>query len=221
MREIAEDSSATLPRVGTEAKCTLTVGRTKADGKALLETDALVFRGGGTRLSIAYKDMSSVDARDGVLRVKHAAGAASFILGPVAAKWADKIRNPPSRADKLGIKPGQRVAIIGLRDPALRQEIDSRGAQVVTRQASDLDAIFYAADDRVALDSLRRLQKNLKPNGAIWVVRPKGSPAISEADVMKAGQAAGLVDVKVVRFSETHTAEKYVIPVRDRSESLC
>ena len=25
--------------------------------------------------------------------------------------------------------------------------------------------------------------------------------------------AAGLVDVKVVRYSDTHTAEKYVIPV--------
>jgi hypothetical protein len=29
---------------------------------------------------------------------------------------------------------------------------------------------------------------------------------------MAAGKAAGLVDVKVVRFSETHTAEKFVIP---------
>jgi hypothetical protein len=33
---------------------------------------------------------------------------------------------------------------------------------------------------------------------------------------MKAGKTAGLVDVKVVRFSDTHTAEKYVIPVKDR-----
>jgi hypothetical protein len=29
---------------------------------------------------------------------------------------------------------------------------------------------------------------------------------------MRAGKEAGLVDVKVVRFSETHTAEKFVIP---------
>ena len=33
---------------------------------------------------------------------------------------------------------------------------------------------------------------------------------------MKAGKAAGLVDVKVVRLSDTHTAEKYVIPVSKR-----
>jgi hypothetical protein len=40
---------------------------------------------------------------------------------------------------------------------------------------------------------------------------------ITEGDVMAAGKAAGLVDVKVVRFSETHTAEKFVIPVALRA----
>jgi hypothetical protein len=36
---------------------------------------------------------------------------------------------------------------------------------------------------------------------------------------MKAGQAAGLVDVKVVRFSETHTAEKFVVPKKLRAQT--
>jgi hypothetical protein len=58
--------------------------------------------------------------------------------------------------------------------------------------------------------------KFMKRDGAIWVIRPKGSPAISEGDVRKAGRNAGLVDTKVARFSETHTAEKLVIPVNRR-----
>ncbi len=33
---------------------------------------------------------------------------------------------------------------------------------------------------------------------------------------MAAGKRAGLVDVKVVSFSDTHTAEKFVIPVAKR-----
>jgi hypothetical protein len=33
---------------------------------------------------------------------------------------------------------------------------------------------------------------------------------------MTAGKLAGLVDVKVVSFSATHTAEKFVIPRRAR-----
>jgi hypothetical protein len=56
----------------------------------------------------------------------------------------------------------------------------------------------------------------LKPNGALWIVRPKGRPEISERAVMAAGKAAGLVDVKVVSFSATHTAEKFVIPLAKR-----
>ena len=53
-------------------------------------------------------------------------------------------------------------------------------------------------------------------NGALWVIRPKGRPEISEKAVMAAGKAAGLVDVKVVSFSPTHTAEKFVIPLSQR-----
>jgi hypothetical protein len=203
--------------MGAEAKCTLVVGRTKSDGKALLETDALIFRSADTRLAIRYKDISSVEAKDGTLRVKHTDGSASFDIGPAAAKWADKIRNPPSRADKLGIKAGQRVLIVGVQDAALRAEVESRGAQVSAAKARGLDVVFYAAANRRALESLDRMRKNLKPDGALWIVRPKGSPEISESDVMNAGKAAGLVDVKVVRFSDTHTAEKFVIPVKDRT----
>ena len=44
----------------------------------------------------------------------------------------------------------------------------------------------------------------------------RGRPEISERAVMAAGKAAGLVDVKAVSFSPTHTAEKFVIPVRQR-----
>jgi hypothetical protein len=52
----------------------------------------------------------------------------------------------------------------------------------------------------------------LKQNGALWIIRPKGSEAITEAEVMAAGKHAGLVDVKVVSFSPSHTAEKFMIP---------
>lgn len=202
--------------MGAEAKCTLTFGRTRATGKALLETDALIFRGGDVRISVPYKTVSRVEAIDGSLRVTFPDGTASLALGTVAPKWAEKIRNPPTRTDKLGIKSGQRVRFVGVKDAELRRELEGRGAAVSTRMTSEIDVIFYATNDRAALDRMGTLQESLKQDGAIWVIRPKGHPDISEADVMRAAKAAGLVDVKVVRFSETHTAEKFVIPVRLR-----
>jgi len=48
------------------------------------------------------------------------------------------------------------------------------------------------------------------------VVNPKGVKTITEAEVLAAGKKAGLVDVKVVKFSETHTAHKFVIPKAKR-----
>jgi hypothetical protein len=202
--------------MGAEAKCIVTVGRTKAEGKALLETDELIFRGGDVRLAIPYKSIVRLDARDGVMHVTWPEGAAAFDLGPVAIKWVDKIRNPPSRLDKLNIKAGQLVLFVGLRDATLREEIETCGATVLARGTELVDVIFVAANDRADLDRLVTVQKFLKRDGAIWVIRPKGSATISESDVMKAGKAAGLVDVKVARFSESHTAEKFVIPVAQR-----
>jgi hypothetical protein len=202
--------------VGAEETCRLTVGKTTTDGKALLETDELIFRGGDLRLSIPYDTILAVDASNGVLRVTSTTGLVTLELGDAAAKWADKIRNPPRRIDKLGIKIGQRVLLVGLRDVTFREELETCGAIVLSRGTEPANAIFLAANDRSDLERLATLQKFMARDGAIWVIRPKGSSLISEGDVMKAGRAAGLVDVKVVRFSETHTAEKFVIPVARR-----
>ena len=202
--------------MGAEAKCTATISGKKAVGKALLETDELIFRGDDLRLTIPYKSVSSIDVKDGVLHVAWLSGVASFELGPSAVKWADRIRNPPSRIDKLDVKPGQLVLFVGIRDATLREEIETRGATVVARPIAQVDAVFVAANERGDLRRLATVQNFLKRDGAIWVIRPKGSPNISENDVRAAGKNAGLVDVKVVRYSETHTAEKFVIPVSKR-----
>jgi hypothetical protein len=89
----------------------------------------------------------------------------------------------------------------------------------IGRTTKGCDAIFVGANVEADLARLEKLKAFLKPNGALWVIRPKGRPEISEMAVMRAGKAAGLVDVKVVSFSPTHTAEKFVIPVRARATS--
>lgn len=51
---------------------------------------------------------------------------------------------------------------------------------------------------------------------ALWMVYLKGQKAITEGDVLAAGRKAGWKDVKVVGFSETHTALKFVLPLATR-----
>lgn len=79
-----------------------------------------------------------------------------------------------------------------------------------------IDVIFYGASHEAELVEIKALRKLLRPAGALWIIRPKGRPEISGRSVMSAGKAAGLVDVKVVSFSATHTAEKFVIPLAKR-----
>jgi hypothetical protein len=44
-------------------------------------------------------------------------------------------------------------------------------------------------------------------------VYPKGVKEIREVEVIEAGRAAGLKDIKVCAFSATHTGLKFVFPV--------
>jgi hypothetical protein len=56
----------------------------------------------------------------------------------------------------------------------------------------------------------------LRRDAALWIVRSRGSSAITERETLAASLEAGLVDVKVVHFSETHSVAKFVFRLRDR-----
>ena len=120
------------------------------------------------------------------------------------------------RIDKLGVKAGARVAVLGIEDTSFRAELRQRGAEIAERSRKESDLIFLAAAEKTGLKRLKTLQKFLKPNGAIWVVWPKGQPALKENDIIIAAKAAGLIDNKVVSFSETQSALRLVIPLTRR-----
>jgi hypothetical protein len=203
--------------MGAEAACRVTFDGRTTTGQARLETAALEFRGGQLRLSIPFTEVSKLSARDGTLSVTFPRGTATFELGAAAARWAHKIQHPPSRLEKIGVKPDWKASAIGVDDERFLDELRGAiAALTVGRVVRNADAIFFGATKASDLTRLARLKTMLKPNGAVWVIRPKGRPEISEQAVMAAGKAAGLVDVKVVAFSPTHTAEKFVIPVSQR-----
>ena len=85
------------------------------------------------------------------------------------------------------------------------------------KPSSPCDLLFFGADEPADLQRLRDLKGYIEPNGAIWVIRPKGGrSALRDIDVIAAGLAAGLVDNKIASFSETHGAMRLVFRLRDR-----
>jgi len=154
--------------MGQEARCTLRFGNKVSEGKALLETDELVFRGEGVRLKIPFKEIRSLEARDGELRIEFSDGPAVFQLGAKADKWAQKIQHPKSLLDKLGVKPGMKVSILGVDDPEFLAVLRERTEKVSFEQPRPAaEAIFVAANSPVDLTGLTALREAISPNGAI------------------------------------------------------
>lgn len=119
--------------------------------------------------------------------------------------------------DKLGVKPAIRVAVINIDDEAFTASLRARTNDVALGEAlPDTDAVFVGVDGPSDVAQLGELREYIKPNGAVWAVFRKGRKDFNENAVLRLGLESGLVDVKVVRFSETHTALKFVIRKADR-----
>src|SRR6267378_1156568 len=202
--------------MGNEANCLVRFGKQQSEGKALLETSEILFRG-DFRLKIPFSTIKSAKAVDGQLRLQTAEGLAVFHLGAASEKWCDKILHPKSRIEKLGVKPGAKVALLGEFDAEFLREIGNLTKSVSkSKVAPDSEWIFFAADSKEGLGALPKISKSMKGAAVLWIVYPKGQKHITENDVLAAGRKSGLKDVKVVGFSAVHTALKFVIPLSRR-----
>ncbi|HXC87332.1 MAG TPA: hypothetical protein VNU23_06055 [Candidatus Cybelea sp.] len=202
--------------MGNELKCTVRFGKESSEGKALLETGEVLFRG-AFRLNIPFASIKSVKAVDGELRLETAKGLAVFEIGAAAEKWCEKILHPKSRIEKIGLKPGAKISLLGDFDADFLDELKQlEGSLTKDKAAAGSEAVFFAADSEKELSQVRKVRKSLKGATALWIVYPKGQKGITENDVIATGRKTGLKDVKVVGFSQTHTALKFVIPLDRR-----
>jgi hypothetical protein len=201
--------------VGATLACKLKLDGKSYDGTAMLETETLEFKG-EVRLKIPFKSITRVLVEKDALKVLYDSHEASFVLGDAADKWLQKILHPKSLLDKLGVKPEEVVVVLGINDDDFLQQLRERVKTVHAKLSSKSDVIFFGAEKAADLDSLKKCKTAINKDGAVWIVNPKGVKTITEAQVLAAGKKAGLVDIKVVKFSETHTAHKFVIPKSKR-----
>lgn len=202
--------------MGDEIPCTLRHAGKSFAGRARLETSEILFRG-DSRFRIPISSITGVRAAAGELHVRTKDGLAIFDLGPKAAQWHQKITNPKSVLEKLGVKPGQSVSLIGSFPADFVASLRAHGARITENKiADDSPWIFLAANEKADLGRLSSISKQVRGSTALWLVYPKGQKSIRESDVRPAGLKAGLVDVKVVSFSSSLTALKFVLPKSSR-----
>jgi hypothetical protein len=207
--------------MGNEVKCRARFGKQESHGSALLETREIIFRG-DFPLKIPFAAILSAEVVGDGLQLRTAEDVATFELGAsTAQKWREKILHPKTRIEKLGIKPGMKVSLIGFenKDEEFLKELESAKALVTPAKDGvqrDCDCILLRTDTKQQLAQVSKIARKMLGAVALWIIYPKGQKDITEGDVFAAGHKAGLTDIKVVGFSATHTALKFVIPVKKR-----
>jgi hypothetical protein len=125
--------------------------------------------------------------------------------------------------DKLGIKPGFRIAIIGA-PRGYRTTLGALpdGVSITTVPRGALPFIHFFTKQRTLLQRrFPALKRALAQDGALWVSWPKQASGVAtdltEDVVREVALAGGLVDVKVCAIDEVWSGLKLVRRLKDRS----
>jgi len=101
---------------------------------------------------------------------------------------------------------------------AARREPAGRAARAALKGLStgkpgrQTELLFPAARRANGLARIPKLIARLAARGALWVVYPKSSRGIREAEVIQAGREAGLKDSEVTAFSVESAALSFQRP---------
>lgn len=123
--------------------------------------------------------------------------------------------------DKLGMKPGQTVAVIDT-DSDLFRKLSLEAPENVTLQkrilGSKVDMIIISLRERADYRHLfQRLRMAIVNDGSIWAVIPKKPTALAKEinvfrdDLMKEVLKTDLVDNKTLSFTEEEYGIRFVI----------
>jgi hypothetical protein len=125
--------------------------------------------------------------------------------------------------EKLGIKPGQRVVLLGApADFARTLGALPAGTTRACRLSRSCAMIIAFSKNRKALEGgFVRWKRALHKDGALWVCWPKRASGVAtdlaESDVRNVGLAGGLVDVKVCAVDGTWSGLRFVYRLKDRA----
>ena len=137
---------------------------------------------------------------------------------------ADKDYSHRDITDKLGLRPGSAVRVVGKGDKALLARIREKVGHKLISDGTPADVILYWPKTvKEITPALTELRAAIVPNGGIWVLTAKkgcrstsGMEYLNQTDLIPLGLAAGLVDNKTCSVSESESGMRFVIRKRDR-----
>jgi len=140
----------------------------------------------------------------------------------------DKDYSHRSAVDKLGLKPGHVVRVLGKGDKELltqaREQVGrplQRGHKVSRPQADVV--LYWPASVEEITPTLAAQRAAIIASGGVWVITAKrgqrsasGMAYLNQTDLIPLGLAAGLVDNKTCSVNERESGMRFVIRKKDR-----
>jgi DUF3052 family protein len=121
--------------------------------------------------------------------------------------------------DKLGVRPGDAVALVGPAEAGLRAQVLDRVGRDLAAEDEPADVVLVWADATTdAVETLSAWKQRIEPSGGIWLLTPKRSQPgyVDQTELIEAGKLAGVVDNKICSVSDTTSAMRFVIRKADR-----
>ena len=124
---------------------------------------------------------------------------------------------------KLGVKPHERVEIVGDVGPGLRRDVkDAIGRGLV--RSGELDgAIVMVQSVEEAEEAFDTYRPRLRDTGYLWLITPKRGQEgyVNQMALVPGGKRRGLIDNKTISIDEARSGIRFVVPraLRARTRS--
>lgn len=196
--------------MGLERTTSVFVGKKGYECVVLLEAHSLICRGGLKR-SWPLAELKHAAVRQGRIEFESGGERIAVELGDRAASWLDRIQNPRSRLQKLGVTATMSVCVLGAAEPdALAELLDALDAPPKKRLTAAADLVLCFWRDPEKLSALANIASKLADRGAVWVLWPKGRKDFAHEHVVAAARHAGLSSTRSMGFSAELTGLRFV-----------
>jgi DUF3052 family protein len=119
-----------------------------------------------------------------------------------------------SAVQKLGVKPEQRVEVIGDVGPGLRRDVKEAVGRGLVRSGELDGAIVLVESEDEGREALVRYRARLRDTGYLWVItRKRGHESyLNQMSLVPHAKQLGLIDNKTCSIDEERSGIRFVVP---------
>ena len=122
--------------------------------------------------------------------------------------------NHRSAVQKLGVRPDQRLEVVGDVGPGMRRDVKEVTGRGLVRSGELDGAIVLVESLEGAVEAFDRYRPRLRDTGCIWLItRKRGHEAyINQMTLVPAAKQRGLIDNKTCSIDDERSGIRFVIP---------